>query len=43
MYGDYRAQSNSLPGKRVETVISKFCAKAIKEDSGKRYVIEDVQ
>ncbi|XP_044163612.1 pleckstrin homology domain-containing family H member 1-like isoform X1 [Acropora millepora] len=36
MYGDYRAQSNSLPSKRVETVISQFCAKAIKEDSGKR-------
>ncbi|XP_068729703.1 pleckstrin homology domain-containing family H member 1-like isoform X1 [Montipora capricornis] len=34
-YGDYRAHSNSLPSKRVETVISQFCAKALKEDIGK--------
>ncbi|KAJ7357469.1 Pleckstrin y domain-containing H member 2 [Desmophyllum pertusum] len=35
-YGDYRAHSNSLPSKRIEIVITKFCAKTIREDSGKR-------
>lgn len=32
-YGDYKAHSNSLPSKRVETVISRYFPKHLKEDS----------
>ncbi|XP_031572263.1 pleckstrin homology domain-containing family H member 1-like isoform X2 [Actinia tenebrosa] len=32
-YGDYKAHSNSLPSKRVQTVISKYFPKHLKEDS----------
>ncbi|XP_022810522.1 pleckstrin homology domain-containing family H member 2-like isoform X3 [Stylophora pistillata] len=35
-YGDYRAQSNSLPSKRIVNVITKFCAKTLREDTSKR-------
>ncbi|CAH3122183.1 unnamed protein product [Porites lobata] len=35
-YGDYRAHTNSLPSTRIEMVISQFCAKTLKEETGKR-------